>query len=153
MDQQQDDDSGGAGAGPPSPSGPPGAGAGGSPGGAPGGGGLLAALSQQGQQPQQSAPGPGSGADGIAKLTGAIGLLQASLPGLQPGSPPHKDVLRAIQLLSKHSVQAQPGVQKTMFSDMLQATMRNALLQRLGQSKQGGPGQQAPNPATPRPGA
>lgn len=146
------------GAGPPAPPGGGGAtatapGAGGGP--PPGGGPMLAALTRSQMGQQSSAPGPGQQADSLTKISAAIQLIQQALPGLQPGSPPHKDALKAVAALSKHTIQGSPGagVQKTMFSDMLQGTVRNALLQRLAQQGQGRPGQQAPTPATPLPGA
>lgn len=116
---------------------------------------MLAALIRSQQSAQPSAPGPGNAAGSLTKLSGSISMLQEALNGFQPGTPPHKDVLKAIQILSKHMVQGSPaaGVQKTMFSDMLQGTVRNAMLQKLASQGQGQPGQQAQAPATPMPGA
>jgi hypothetical protein len=116
---------------------------------------MLAALARQQQGPQQSAPGPGAQADSLNKVFGAVQMLEAALPGLGAGSKPYDDALKAIKSLTKHLPQGSPtaGVQKTMFSDMLQGTVRNALLQKLAAGGQGQPGQQAPNPATPLPGA
>ena len=134
------------------PPGPGGPAAGGPP---PGGGPMLAALTQQQQGPQQSAPGPGANADSLNKLFGAVKILETALAGLGAGTPPYKDTLKAIQSLTKHLPQGSPtaGVQKTMFSDMLQGTVKNALLQKLASNGQGQPGQQAPNPSMPQPGA
>lgn len=135
----------------PAASGPPGANA--SP--PPGGGPMLAALTQQQQGQPQSAPGPGANADSLNKVFGAVKMLEAALAGLGAGSPPYKDTLKAIQSLTKHLPQGSPtaGVQKTMFSDMLQGTVKNALLQKLASNGQGQPGQQAPNPSMPQPGS
>lgn len=80
-----------------------------------------------------------------------------ALPGLGVGTPVHTAALRAAQQLSRHIGQGSPtaGVQKTMLGDMLQGTVRNALLQKLmgQQGGGGGPGQQAAMPSTPMPGA
>jgi hypothetical protein len=100
----------------------------------------------------------------------AIGHLQQALNGLQPGSPLHKDVNRAIGALSRHlSQNAQPtlGVQRTQAMDQLRNIGRNAMLAMLMAQQQGGqrpdqgapagasPGAmaQAPMPSTPLPGA
>jgi len=95
-----------------------------------------------------------------------LALIQQALPGLQPGSPVHRDALRALNSLSKHVGQgaATAGVQQTQLQDLLKNTVRNALLQKImGQQaqQQGGgavPGApagampQAPMPSTPLPG-
>jgi hypothetical protein len=116
---------------------------------------MLAALTRNQQGPQQSAPGMGAQADALNKVFGAVKMLEAALAGLGAGSPPYKDTLKAITSLTKHIPQGSPtaGVQKTMFSDMLQGTIKNALLQKLASGGQGQPGQQAPNPSMPMPGA
>jgi len=101
-------------------------------------------------------------------VTNALGLLQQALPGLLPGSPVHRDALRALNSLSRHVGQggATAGVQQTQLQDLLRNTMRNALLQKImGQQSQQGQGggapggappgamAQAPMPSTPLPGA
>jgi hypothetical protein len=149
-------DAGAAGAAPPSPA--P------APGNAPGGGGpVLAALARRQQGPQPSAPGPGDQASSLTMLQNALGMMQSALSGLQPGTPVHRDVLRALQSLSRHMAQGQPtvGVQQTQLQDMLRGLLRNALLSKVmgQQGQQGGPGgpagamPQAPMPSTPLPGA
>lgn len=90
-------------------------------------------------------------------------MLQQALPGLAQGSPVHRDVLRALQSLSRHMAQGSPtaGVQQTQMKDMLRSLAQNALLAKImGQQQQGGgqgapPGAmpQAPMPSTPLPGA
>src|SRR5262245_43836539 len=143
---------------------------GGAPGGPPQGGGpILAALSRRQTGPQVSAPGPGDQASSMTMVTNALGLLQQALPGLQPGSPIHRDALRALNSLSRHVGQgaATAGVQQTQLQDLLRNTVRNALLQKImgqqAQGQQGGapgapggapPGAmaQAPMPSTPLPG-
>jgi hypothetical protein len=90
-------------------------------------------------------------------------MLQQALPGLQQGSPVHRDVLRALQSLSRHMAQGSPtvGVQQTQMKDMMRSLAQNALLSKImGQQQQGGgqggpPGAmpQAPMPSTPLPGA
>lgn len=151
-------DAGAAGAGPPSPASGPGN-------ASPGGGPVLAALARRQQGPQPSAPGPGDQASSITMIQNAVGMMQSALTGLQPGSPVHRDVLRALQSLSRHMAQGQPtaGVQQTQLQDMLRNLARNALLSKImGQQQQGG-GQgeggpagampQPPMPSTPLPGA
>jgi hypothetical protein len=121
--------------------------------------------------PQVSAPGPGNMADSGMLLQQAIQLIQQAALGLQPGSPLHRDALRAASQLSRHlgggaGMGPAVGVQKTMIGDQLRRTVQNQLLQRLfGQQKQGGGGQgggqqpqmggapQAPMPSTPLPGS
>jgi hypothetical protein len=98
-------------------------------------------------------------------LQNALGMMQSALAGLQPGTPVHRDVLRALQSLSRHMAQGQPtaGVQQTQLQDMLRNVVRNALLSKImgqqQQGQQGSPGgpagamPQAPMPSTPLPGA
>lgn len=107
----------------------------------------------------------------MTMVMNALGLMQQALPGLQPGSPIHRDTLKALQSLSRHVGQGATtaGVQQTQLGDLLRNTIRNALLQKImsqqSQSKgqdQGGPAgptppggamPQAPMPSTPLPGA
>lgn len=128
------DAGGGGGGGGPPPS------AGGAP--PPGGGPVMAALARQRMAPPISAPGPGDMAGGLMKLKTAVDMLQGALPSLATGSPQHKDVLKAISSLSRHLPQGQPtaGAQQTQLMDLLRSTMRNALMQKLMASKQGGQG-------------
>lgn len=130
------------------PSGP-GPGPGGAQGAPPGGGPILASLAQRMRGPQVSAPGPGDNAHSMTMITSAIGMLQQALPGLPPGSPLHKDVLRAAQALSRHVPQGAPGagVQATQLQDLLKNVVKNALLQKImGQQKPGAGGASAPGP-------
>jgi hypothetical protein len=125
----------------------------------------VAALARRQQGPQPSAPGPGDQASSLTMLQNALGMMQSALSGLQPGTPVHRDVLRALQSLSRHMAQGQPtaGVQQTQLQDMLRNVVRNALLSKImgqqqqGQQRdQGGPAgamPQAPMPSTPLPGA
>jgi hypothetical protein len=153
-----------------SPAGPdPDAAGGGAPGGPPQGGGpILAALSRRQTGPQVSAPGPGDQASSMTMVMNALALMQQALPGLQPGSPIHRDALRALNSLSKHvgGGATTTGVQQTQLQDLLRNTVRNALLQKImgqqaqGQQQGGGPVPgapagampQAPMPSTPLPG-
>ena len=108
----------------------------------------------------------------MTMIMNAINMLQQAMPGLQPGSQLHRDVVRGVSTLSRHVGQAgQPtaGVQKTQLQDMLRNTIRNALLQQIMTQQGGGkPGDkgapggpspipgamaQAPMPSTPLPGA
>lgn len=152
------------------PSGPgPGAVPGGAP---PGGGPILNALARGMRGPQVSAPGPGDQASSLTMLMQAMGMLQQALPGLQPGSPVHKDVLKAVQSLARHAPQGAPGggVQQTQLQDLLKSVVKNALLQRImSQQKPQNPSaagampagrsplpaamSPAPMPSTPLPGA
>jgi hypothetical protein len=107
-------------------------------------------------------------ADSGMLLQQAIQLIQQAALGLQPGSPLHRDALKAATQLSRHlggatSMGPAMGVQKTMLGDQMKRTVQNMLLQRLfGQQGQGGggrPGQNpnmgggAPMPSTPLPGS
>lgn len=153
------------------PSGP-GPGAGGQPPGAPQGGGpILAMLARKQQGPQVSAPGPGDQASSMTMIMNALAMLQQAMPGLAPGTPVHRDVVRAVQSISRHAPQSTPtaGVQSTQLQDLLRNIVKSALLQRImsqGQRQPGGgegspagpsplPGAaaQAPMPSTPLPGA
>jgi hypothetical protein len=120
--------------------------------------------------PQVSAPGPGNMAQGIMQMKTAVDMLQSCLPNLATGSQQHRDCVNAIGRLSKHLPQGAPtaGAQQTQLMDLLRSTMRNALMQKLMSQRggQGGPpstpdtgggpqppGDQAPSPSTPLPGA
>ena len=118
-----------------------------------GGGPIIAALARRQRGPQVSAPGPGDQASAITMLMQAVGMIQQALPGLQPGTPMHRDALQAAQRLSRHANQGQPtaGVQQTQLMDLLKNVMRNALLQRI-MSQQGGQGPQRGGPAGASPG-
>lgn len=101
----------------------------------------------------------------------AIGMMQQALPGLMPGTPVHKDVLKAVSTISRHIPAGAPsaGVQQNQLKDLLQSVVKNALLSRImGQQRAGpgpGPGGEAgpspiagasatpPMPSTPLPGA
>jgi hypothetical protein len=123
----------------------------------------MAALARRQQGPQASAPGAGDQASSLTQIQNALAMMQQALPGLQAGSPVHRDVLRALQSLSRHMAQGQPtaGVQQTQLKDMLRAVARNALLSNIMNQQQQGGGQggtpgamaQAPMPSTPLPGA
>jgi hypothetical protein len=105
----------------------------------------------------------------MTMVMNAMGMLQQALPGLAPGSPIHRDTLKALQSLSRHVGQqgaTTSGVQQTQLQDMLRNTIRNALLQKIMQQQaaakagqEGGPagptppGGAAPMPSTPLPGA
>ena len=147
-------------------------GAGPAPQGMPSAGGpILNSIVRKQQGPQVSAPGPGDTSNSLTMIMQAIGMLQQALPGLPPGSPMHKDVLKATQSLSRHAPQGAPGagVQQTQLQDLLKNVVKNALMQKLmanqggGQKPGGGPGgssplgggapAQAPMPSTPLPGA
>jgi hypothetical protein len=131
----------------------------------PGGGPVLAALARRQQGPQVSAPGPGDQGSAMMQIQNALGMMKQALNSLDVTSPIHRDLLRAMQSLSRHLAQGQPtaGVQKTQAQDMVRAIAQNALLanimnqQRQGQEQgQGGPPgamAQAPMPSTPLPGA
>jgi hypothetical protein len=110
-------------------------------------------------------------AQGLMQMKTAVDMLQASLPNLATGSQQHKDCLNAISRLARHLPQGAPtaGTQQTQISDLLRSTIRNALMQKIMSQRggQGGPpggtpdggggaqppGDQAPPPATPLPGA
>lgn len=151
---QQDDGGGGP---PGDPTGAPQAG----PPGGPGPGGMLAALARNRQGPQISAPGPGNQADSMNKLQTAIQMIQEAALGLPPGSPLHRDALKAASSLSRHLGGASgmapgAGIQKTQLSDMFRDTVKHMLLQRIMASRGGGPGgggAQPPMPSTPLPGS
>lgn len=79
---------------------------------------------------------PGANAGALAKVREAIKILQAALPDLPPGSEPHKQVLSAIQGISKHvSPSAEvPGVQQSALRDLTASAGKNAMLQQVMQS-------------------
>ena len=86
----------------------------------------------------------------------ALDMLQGALPNLSLGGDVHRDVINAINRLSRHLPQGMPttGAQQTGIRDMLRNTIRNAMLQRLQQQQGGqGGGQQPPQPSMPLPGA
>ena len=91
------------------------------------------------------------------QIKSAIDLIQQALQGLPVGSELHRDALNAVNRLSRHMPQGTPtaGVQQTMLQNLLRATARNALLQRVMAQQGGGGGGQgaAPPPSTPLPGA
>jgi hypothetical protein len=84
----------------------------------------------------------------------ALDMLQQALPSLGMGGDVHRDVINAINRLSRHLPQGVPtaGAQQTAAQDMVRNTQRNAMLQRI-MAMQGGQGGQQPQPATPIPGA
>lgn len=146
--------------------GPPPGGSGGGP--PPGGGPILAMLGRQQMSPPVTAPGPGNMAQGMMLLTQAHGLLTQALPNFPAGTAQWKATHRAIGDLGKHMSQGAPGagVQQTQLGDMLKSVVRNALLQKVMQSRGGGapggpsggpPGGEsgagAPPPSMPLPGA
>jgi hypothetical protein len=109
-------------------------------------------------------------AQGIMQMKTAVDMLQACLPNLAAGSQQHRDCVNAIGRLAKHLPQGAPtaGTQQTQLMDLLRSTMRNALMQKIMSQRggQGGPpgtpdggggatppGDQAPPPSTPLPGA
>lgn len=141
------------------PMGPDGGGPGGAPpdAGSPVKGPILSALARRAQGPGVSAPGPGDNAASLAKVQGAVAMLNEALAGLT-GHPAYHHVLRSLNQLSKVMPQQAPtaGVQQTQLGDMLRSTVKNALLQRIasgGQGGQGGGSPPAPTPSTPLPGA
>jgi hypothetical protein len=85
----------------------------------------------------------------------ALDMLQQALPALGMGTEQHKDVLQAVQRLSRHMPQGVPtaGVQQSAMQDQIKNTKRNALLQMLMAQLGGQGGQQPPPPSTPLPGA
>lgn len=128
-----------AGGGSPPPGGPP-----------PGGGPILAMLGRQQMSPPVTAPGPGNMAQGMMMLTQAHGLLTQALQNFPAGTPQWKATHRAIGDLGKHMSQDAPGagVQQTQLGDMLKSVVRNALLQKIMQSRGqgGGPGSPSGGP-------
>ena len=129
-------------------------------GGDPSGGGNLAAFARSRMGPQVSAPGPGNMADSMTTLQQAIQLIQQAALGLPPGSPLHRDALRAASQLSRHlggaaGMAPGAGVLKTSLGDQLRHTVRNMMLQRVLGMKGQGPGQGSnpPMPSTPLPGS
>ena len=127
----------------------------------PGGNPVQAAFARRQQGPQVSAPGPGDQGSSLTQIQMALGQMQQALNGLQAGTPVYRDVLRALQSLSRHMSQGQPtvGVQQTKMKDFLRSLAQNAMLANVlnqqGQGQGGPPGAmaQAPMPSTPLPGA
>ena len=151
------------GGGPPGP--PVGAPPGGQPpspgGGPPGGPGPgLPAFARSRMGPQITAPGPGNMADSMTTLQQAIQLIQQAALGLPPGSPLHRDALKAASQLSRHlggaaGMAPGAGLLKTSLGDRMRNNVRNMMLQRILGMRQQGPGQggQPPMPSTPLPGS
>lgn len=123
----------------------------------------MIAQSRQGAQP--SAPGAGDSAGSMNKLIQAVQMIQQAAMGLPPGSPLHRDALKAATSLSRHLPQGAPtaGVQLTGIRDLLQQVMKSGFLQNIMQQRGGGaggagggaagPAPQAPMPSMPLPGA
>lgn len=127
-----------------------------------GGGPVLASIARRMQGPQVSAPGPGDQASAMTMVINALGMLQQALPGLQVGTPIHRDVLKGIQSISRHAPQSTPtaGVQATQLQDLLRNVVKNALLQRIMSQQRpqqpggvGGGGSDQPGGPSPLPGA
>ena len=131
---------------------------GGPPGGQPdpSGNPIMAALARARGAPQASAPGQGAQAGALMQVKMALDMLQNALPNLQMGGDVHRDVINAVNRLSRHLPQGIPtaGAQQTGIRDMLRNTIRNAMLQRIqAQQGQGGGQGGPPQPSTPLPGA
>lgn len=90
----------------------------------------------------------------MMQIKSAIEMIQTALQNLPVGSQLHRDALNAVNRLSRHMPQGTPtaGVQQTMLRNMLQNTLRNAVLQRV-MAQRGGAQTGAPAPSTPIPGA
>lgn len=92
----------------------------------------------------QPSDNPGLAADSMSKVRMAVDMLQQALPGLPIGSPPQKDVLDAIQKLSKSvpASEAIPGVQQTQLAGLQKEAQESAMLQNLSRAmgSQQGPG-------------
>ena len=115
---------------------------------------MLAALSQQRNQPQVSAPGPGNQADAMMKVKSAVDMITAALPGLGAGTPLYTASLNALRQLSKHLVTGGPtaGVQQTQLQDMLRGTIQRALFSKILQARAAQGQESNPNqPAGPSP--
>jgi hypothetical protein len=92
----------------------------------------------------------------MSKLLQAVQWIQQAALGLQPGTPLHKDALKAVTSLSRHLPAGAPtvGVQRTAGMDLLRAIGQSGFLQSImGQRAAGAPGGQPPMPSTPLPGA
>ena len=96
----------------------------------------------------------------MTTLQQAILLIQQAAIGLPPGSPLHRDALKAASQLSRHlggqsGMAPGAGVLKTSLGDQMRHTVRNMLLQRILGQKGQAPGQGAapPMPSTPLPGS
>lgn len=115
---------------------------------------ILAALARARGAPQASAPGQGAQAQALMQVKMALDMLQNALPQLGMGSDVHRDVINAVNRLSRHLPQGIPtaGAQQSGIRDLLRNTVRNAMLQRV-MAQQGQGGQQPPQPSTPLPGA
>ena len=132
----------------------------GAPGGGPppGGGPDLAGIVRSRQGPQPSAPGPGDSAGAMNKMLQAVQMIQQAAMSLPPGSPLHRDALKAASSLSRHLPQGAPtaGVQMTGIRDLLRQIGQSGFLQQIMGQRGGAGGQQmpqAPMPSAPLPGA
>jgi hypothetical protein len=83
---------------------------------------------------------PGVMADALSKVREAVRLLEMTLPGLQPGSDPHKAVLKAITDLSKivPASAAPQGVQATTIAGLGADAQKTAMLRMLMGAMGGG---------------
>jgi hypothetical protein len=106
---------------------------------------------------------------GMMLLTQAHGLMAQALQMFPGGSPQSKDILDSMKRLGRHMAQEAPGAgaQQTGLMDLLRNVVKNAMLQRIMQSRSqspgGGPQQPGgepgsavpgvPTPATPLPGS
>ena len=132
------------GAPPPSPGGMPQPGAGTQPGQPPFGSSPV------------SAPTPNRGlqAAGLAQIVWAVRLLEKALPQIGAGTPPGKDILKAISSLTKHvpAGAASPGMEQTALQGLMQQSKQEApQLQAMraagGPSAPGTPGGPPASPA------
>jgi hypothetical protein len=126
---------------------------------------MMAALARNSQNPQISAPGPGNTANSMNQLLQAIQMIQQAVQGLQPGTPLHRDALKAATSLSRHLPQGAPtaGVQMTGMRDLLRQIMQSPMMAQVMQQLRGSGAQQgesaggapnlAPMPSMPLPGA
>jgi hypothetical protein len=103
------------------------------------------------QNPQVSAPGPGNTANSMNQLLMAIQAIQQAVQGLQPGTPLHRDALKAATSLSRHLPQGAPtaGVQLTGMRDLMQQIMRSPFMAQIMQQLSGGGGGRGGQPGGP----
>lgn len=109
----------------------------------------LAALMAARMAPRPTAPGQGTQGGGMAKVGDAIQMLTVALGQLAPGSDIHRDVNRAIGMLSKHAGGASGQPEHQRFIDMARNAQRNMQVQRLIAQRAQGQTPMQPTPAIP----
>lgn len=104
---------------------------------------------------QMPTPDRGLQSAALAQVSWAVRILEKALPLLGAGSNPGKDVLKALQSLTKHVPpgSTMPGAENSVLQQMMmqgkQEQPMNQVLQAMGQGGAPGGGMGMPQPQTP----